>query len=175
MASFGQRVVGAMKLQAATFEEVEHDATATGQAAIVVLLASLATAIGWSAPGGQMAIARSIVGALVGWGLSATLIWFIGTKMLPQRNTEADLGQILRACGFAQAAGMLHVVAVVPVLGWFISLFVIGIWVLIANVIAVRQALDYADTPRALAVCAIAWVAQVVILMVFGGVRVFAF
>ena len=175
MAGFGERVVGAMKLRAATFEDVEHDTTATGQAAAVVLLASVATAIGWSAPGGQFAIVRSVVGALVGWGLSATLIWFVGTKMLPQRNTEADLGQILRACGFAQAAGMLHVIALVPVLGWFISLFVIAIWVLIANVIAVRQALDYEDTPRAVAVCAIAWVAQVVILMVFGGVKVFAF
>lgn len=171
MASFGQRVVGAMKLQAATFEEVEHDSTATGQAAIVVLLVSLATAIGWSAPSGQMAIVRSVVGALVGWGLSAALIWVIGTQILPERKTEADLGQILRACGFAQAAGMLHVIAVVPILGWFVSLFVIGIWVLIANVIAVRQALDYDSTPRALAVCAIAWVTQVAILMFFGGIR----
>ena len=175
MASFGERVVGALKLSAETFEEVEHDATATGQAAGVVLLASIATAIGWSSTGGEFAIVRSVLGAIVGWGLSAALIWFIGTKILPETNTEADLGQILRACGFAQAAGMLHVVAIVPLVGWFLSIFVIGIWVLIANVIAVRQALDYAHTPRALAVCAIAWVAQVVILMVFGGVRLFAF
>lgn len=175
MASFGARVVGAMKLSAATFEEVEHDSTATGQAATIVLLASVATAIGWSGPVGQFAIVRSVFGALVGWSLSAVLIWFVGTKMLPEANTEADFGQILRACGFAQAAGMLHVVAIVPVLGWFVSIFVIGIWVLIANVIAVRQALDYERTPRALAVCAIAWIAQVVILMVFGGVKVLAF
>ena len=171
---FGERVVGALKLSAATFEDVEHDATATGQAAVVVLLASVATAIGWSSAGGQFAIVRSVIGALVGWGLSAALIWLIGTKMLPAANTNADLGQILRACGFAQAAGMLHVVAILPLIGWFLSIFVIGIWVLIANVIAVRQALDYEATPRALAVCAIAWVAQVVILMVFGGVRLFA-
>jgi len=175
MATFGDRVLGAMRLRAETFEEVEHDTTATSQAGFVVLLASLATAIGWSAPGGEFAIFRSIFGALIGWGLSASLIWFIGTRLLPAKNTEADLGQILRACGFAQSAGMLHVVAILPFVGWFLSIFVIGIWVLIANVIAVRQALDYEDTPRALAVCAIAWVVQVVILMVFGGVRVFAF
>lgn len=175
MATFGDRVLGAMQLRAATFEEVEHDATATSQAAFVVLLASLATAIGWSAPGGEFAIFRSIFGALIGWGLSASLIWLIGTRLMPAKNTEADLGQILRACGFAQAAGMLHVVAILPLVGWFLSIFVIGIWVLVANVIAVRQALDYEDTARALAVCAIAWVVQVVILMVFGGVRVFAF
>lgn len=175
MASFGARVIGAMKLNAATFEEVEHDTTATGQAALIVLLASVATAIGWAGPVGQFAIVRSVFGALVGWSLSAVLIWVIGTKVLPEQKTVADLPQILRACGFAQAAGMLHLVAIVPVLGWFLSIFVIGIWVLIANVIAVRQALDYERTPRALAVCAIAWVAQVVILMIFGGVRVFAF
>jgi hypothetical protein len=93
--------------------------------------------------------------------------------VLPGRNTEADLGQILRACGFAQAPGMFHVVAVVPVLGWFLSIIVIGIWVLVANVIAVRQALDYEQTSRALAVCALAWVVQVVIVAAFGGVRLF--
>ena len=95
------------------------------------------------------------------------------TRLLPGRNTEADLGQILRACGFAQSAGVLHVVAIIPVLGWFLSIVVIGIWVLVANVIAVRQALDYEDTSRALAVCAIAWVVQVVIVAIFGGVRLF--
>ena len=173
MASFGERVLGAMQLKAAAFEDVEHDATATGQAAAVVLLASIATAVGWSSASGQFAIVRSIIGALVGWGLSAVLIWLIGTRLLPGRKTEADLGQLLRACGFAQAAGILHVVAIVPG-GWVFSLFVIGIWVLIANVIAVRQALDYDSTSRALAVCAIAWVAQVVILLIFGGVRVFS-
>lgn len=175
MASFGERVLGAMRLKAATFEDVEHDATATGQAAAVVLLASIATAVGWSSAGGHFAIVRSVIGGLVGWGLSAALIWLIGTRLLPGRNTEADLCQLLRACGFAQAAGILHVVALVPVVGWILSIFVIGIWVLIANVIAVRQALDYEYTSRALAVCAIAWVAQVIILLIFGGVRVFSF
>lgn len=173
MATFGQRVIGAMQLQAATFEEVEHDASATAQAAGVVLLASLSTAIGWAASTGQIGIVRSAVGALVGWALSAVLIWLIGTRVLPGRNTEADLGQILRACGFAQAPGMFHVIAIVPLLGWFLSIVVIGIWVLVANVIAVRQALDYEDTPRALGVCALAWVVQVVIVAVFGGVRLF--
>jgi hypothetical protein len=171
MSSFGERVVGALKVRAATFEEVEHDPSATWQAAAVVLLASVATAIGWSSTGGEFAIVRSMIGAIVGWGFSAALIWLIGTKMLPGRNTEADIGQILRACGFAQAAGMLHVVAILPLIGWFLSILVIGVWVLIANVIAVRQALDYDDTPRALAVCAIAWVVQAVIIFVFGGVK----
>jgi hypothetical protein len=173
MATFGQRVIGAMRLQAATFEEVEHDASATAQAAGVVLLASVSTAIGWAASTGQIGIVRSAIGALVGWALSAVLIWLIGTRVLPGRNTEADLGQILRACGFAQAPGLFHVVAIVPLVGWFLSIVVIGIWVLVANVIAVRQALDYEETPRALAVCALAWVVQVVIVAVFGGVRLF--
>lgn len=171
MAGFGDRVVGAMKLSAATFEEVEHDATATWQAAMVVLLASLATAIGWSGSAGQFAIGRSVIGALSGWLISAVLIWLIGTRLLPGRNTQASLSQVLRACGFAQAPGMFHVVAIVPLVGWFASIVVIGIWVLVANVIAVRQALDYDETPRAIAVCAIAWIAQVVIVLAFGGVK----
>ena len=80
----------------------------------------------------------------------------------------------LAACGFAQAPGILRVVAIVPVLGWFVSIVVIGIWVLVANVIAVRQALDYETTPPAIAVCALAWVVQAILVAVFGGVRLFA-
>lgn len=174
MATFGQRLLGAMRLSAATFEDVEHDPTATGQAALVVLLASTATAVGWAAGAGEVALIRSAAGALIGWGVSAVLIWQLGTRLLPGRNTEADFGQLLRACGFAQAPGILHVVAIVPVLGWFVSIVVIGIWVLVANVIAVRQALDYETTPPAIAVCALAWVVQAILVAVFGGVRLFA-
>lgn len=173
MARFGQRVLGAMRLSAAAFEEVEHDPTATGQAALVVLLASAGTALGWAAGAGEVALIRSAVGALIGWGVSAVLIWQIGTRLWPGRNTEANFGQLLRACGFAQAPGILHVVAIMPVLGWFVSIVVIGIWVLVANVIAVRQALDYETTPPAIAVCALAWVVQGLMIAVFGGVRLF--
>ena len=155
MASFGNRVVGAIRLQAATFEEVEHDTTATTQAAIVVLAATFAHGLGWY-PRGVMAILVMFFGALVGWVIAAITIWAIGTRVLPGKNTEADPQQLMRTLGFAQAPGIFAALAFMPLLGWLISV-VVMLWVLAATVIAVRQALDYDDTLRAVIVCVIAW------------------
>ena len=45
-----------------------------------------------------------------------------------------------------------------------IVFFGAGVWMLVAMVIAVRQALDYTSTGRAIGVCLIGWVVQVVLL-----------
>jgi hypothetical protein len=153
VASFQNRVIGAMRLQAATFEEVEHDTNATTQAAIVVLIATFARGLGWYYLG-VMAILVTFLGALVGWVIGAVVIWAIGTRVLPGRNTEADPQQLMRTLGFAQAPGIFAVLAVLPLLGWLISV-VVFLWGLAATVIAVRQALDYDDTLRAVIVCVI--------------------
>jgi Yip1-like protein len=155
VASFGNRVVGAIRLQAATFEEVEHDSNATTQAAIVVLAATFAHGLGWY-PRGVMAILVMFFGALVGWVIAAVTIWAIGTRVLPGKNTEADPQQLMRTLGFAQAPGIFAALAFMPLFGWLISVLVM-LWVLAATVIAVRQALDYDDTLRAVIVCVIAW------------------
>ena len=42
---------------------------------------------------------------------------------------------------------------------------VAGIWMLIAMVIVVRQALDYKSTPRAIGVCIIGWIFQAILLV----------
>ena len=55
-----------------------------------------------------------------------------------------------------------------------IVFIVCALWMLVAMVIAVRQALDYHGTGRAIAVWLIGWVGQVVIIvlvMMFLGIR----
>jgi len=47
-----------------------------------------------------------------------------------------------------------------------LSFLVAGVWMLIAMVIGVRQALDYTSTWRAWAVCGVGWLVQAVILAV---------
>jgi len=42
---------------------------------------------------------------------------------------------------------------------------VAGVWMLVAMIIAVRQALDYQSTLRAVGVCIIGWIAQAAVLM----------
>jgi hypothetical protein len=93
----------------------------------------------------------------------AFLTYYIGTRLLPEPRTRADYGQLLRTIGFASAPGLIRVVGIIPGLG-AIVFAVAGVWMLIAMVIAVRQALDYTSTWRAVGVCAIGWVVQSVIL-----------
>lgn len=166
MASLQDRVIGAMTLQAATFEEVEHDQSATSQAALIVLLAAVSSGIAWLWYGGLTGVVENAVWALVSWVLWAGLMWIIGTKVMPGRNTEADLGQLLRTMGFAQSPGLLAFIGVIPIIGWVI-VFALFVWTLIATVIAVRQALDYDDTLRALLAVGLAFVCAIVLTFLF--------
>ena len=158
MASFTERLVGAATLNVHTYEEVEVDSTAIGQAMGVVILSSLAAGIGDIGRGGP-GILAAVVGALLGWLVWAGLTYLIGTRLLPEARTRADWGQLLRTTGFAAAPGIVRVLGIIPLLGW-LALGIASLWMLAAFVVAVRQALDYTSTGRAVGVCLIGWVAN---------------
>lgn len=164
MGVFTERVIGAAKLNKQLYEEVESDSQAMAQAMGVVLLSSLAAGLGTlSRGGGAGGIFFGLVAALAGWSFWAFLTYLIGTKLLPEPQTRSDMGEILRTTGFSSAPGMIRVVGIIPGLTW-ISFFVASIWMLVAMVIAVRQALDYTSTLRAVGVCLIGWIVQGIIL-----------
>jgi len=163
MASFTERMIGAATLDVATYEEVEHDTTATGQAAGVVALAALAGAIGGFNEGGYGVIG-GVVWSFIGWYIWSAVTLFIGTKVF---NGTADMGEMLRTLGFANAVGVLKVVGFVPLLGWIASI-VVGIWMLVCGVVAVRQALDF-DTGKAIGTVILGWLVMVIVgFMVVG-------
>jgi hypothetical protein len=161
MASFVERVVGAARLDARTYEEVEADTTAMGQAMAVVAASALAAGVGSISSGATGAVA-AVVGAVVGWFLWAVVTWLVGTKLLPEPGTSADLGQMLRTIGFSAAPGLLNVLGIIPVVGLLVWL-VAAVWQLVAMVVAVRQALDYTSTGRAVLVCFIGWVFYMIV------------
>jgi hypothetical protein len=168
MASFQDRVVGAIRLQAATFEDIERDPSAVSQAAIVVVAATIAGSIGALRYGLFLGTTvASIVFGLIGWAVGAAVVWLVGTRLMPGKNTEADFQQVLRVIGFAQAPGLFNVLGIIPFLGWLVRVAV-WIWTLAALVIAVRQALDYDDTLKAVLVCIIAWVIMFIALAMVG-------
>jgi hypothetical protein len=167
MSSFMDRVVGAARLDVRTYEEVEADGNATGQAVAVVLLSSIAAGIGEGLGVGLFSLMLGAAGSLIGWVIWAALTSFIGTKLLPEPQTDADFGQLFRTLGFSASPGILRVFVLVPVVGWVLEA-IVGIWMLIAMVIAVRQALDYKSTWRAVGVCFIGWLVFVAIAVVIG-------
>jgi len=163
MHQLGDRMLRAAKLDAALFEEVEADTTAFGQSMTVVVLSSLAAGLGTISQGGMNGILVGTLIALLGWFVWAYLTYLIGTKLLPSPQTEADYGQLLRAIGFSSSPGIIRIVGLIPGLTGIVFTAA-GIWMLVAMVIAVRQALDYESTLRAVGVCVIGWLVQAAII-----------
>jgi hypothetical protein len=162
MATFGERVVGAMKLDANTFEEIERDPTAVGQAAGVIALAAVSIGIGNLYYGGFSGIVWNVVASLIGYVVWSVLVWLVGTKVMPDPATKADFPEVFRVLGFAASPGILGIVTIIPILGWLV-LFVIWLWQLAAMVVAVRQALDYSNTGKAVIVVIIGFIVYLLI------------
>jgi hypothetical protein len=165
--TFVERMVGAAKLDVRVYEEIEEDPSATRQALAVVVLAAVAGGIGVGA--GIRGLVFGTIAGLLGWAVWAWLTYFIGTRLLPEPDTKADIGELLRTIGFASSPGILRVAGIVPLLGPIV-IVVSAVWTLVAVVVAVRQALDYRSTGRAIGVCIIGWLVQIVIFVVLGGI-----
>ena len=160
---FVNRIIRACKLDISLYEEVEADKSATIQAAIVVVLSSIAAGIGAISLGASNFLMAPLL-SLVSWYIWAYLIYLIGAKLFPEPNTQADHGQLLRTIGFSSAPGLIRIFGFTPEL-MSITFIGSGIWMLIAMVIAVRQALDYESTWRAIGVVIIGFLVQAIILI----------
>ncbi len=163
MRSITERMKGAALLDVPTYEEVEADTSATGQAAVVVALGAVASAIG-AARGGSGGIVAALIWSMVAWVLWSGITYLIGDKLL---GGKATWGELLRTIGFAQSPQVLLVLAIIPGLGWTVRT-VVGIWVLITGVIAIRQALDF-STGKAIATALLGWLAMMIPAAILGG------
>ncbi|MFZ5562974.1 MAG: YIP1 family protein [Thermodesulfobacteriota bacterium] len=163
MSQFTDRMIRAAKLDVNLYEEVEADGEAMGQAMGVVILSSLAAGIGTLGTGGITGLVMGTLAALAGWFIWAYLAFFIGTRMLPEPQTRSSPAELLRTTGFSSSPGLLRVLGFIPGLGTIIFM-VTGIWMLVAMVIAVRQALDYTSTLRAVGVCLIGFIVQALVI-----------
>ena len=162
MGSITDRMKGAAMLNVATYEEVEADTSATGQAAVVVALGAIASAIGASG-GGARGIIATLILSLVGWVVWAGVTYFIGAKIL---GGTATWGELLRTLGFANSPKVLAVLAIIPGMAWIVGL-VLSIWLLVAGIVAIRQALDF-STGKAVATALLGWLAMVVPMALLG-------
>lgn len=159
------RMIRAAKLEPGLYEEVEADPRALGQAMGVVVFSSVAAGIGSVQTAGLPGIVMGTLTALIGWYIWAYITYFVGTKWLPEPQTRSNHGELLRTIGFSSSPGIIRLFGFIPGLTW-ILMAVGGIWMLIAMVIAVRQALDYQSTLRAVGVCVIGWIIQALIVVI---------
>ena len=160
--SWTQRVVAAAKLDISLYEEVEADTSATWQAAGVVAASAVSHAIGASDEGAGGIIAM-LCFSLIGWAIWAAITYFVGAKVF---KGTADWGELARTLGFAQSPGILYVLGLVPIFGGLFE-WLIGVWVLVAGVIAIRQALDI-STGKAVVVAVLGWLVLIILTLFLG-------
>ena len=171
--SLVQRMIRAARLDAAVYEELEADRTATSQAATAVVIVALCNGIGAAlaaqfaprpeglpGPNPILALVGGVVGALIGWLIWSYVTYFVGTKFF---GGTATPGELLRTIGFAQSPGVLNLLAFIPFVGGILAL-VTGIWSLVAGIVAVRQALDF-DTGKAILTTVIGWIFLVIVIV----------
>src|SRR5919112_2321445 len=168
MASLGERMVGAMKADVKTFQEIEADPNAMGQAVTVIVIGGVAALIGNVFRNGPTFGVMSLVLTLISYALWTFTVVLIGTKVMPEPTTKADFNEGFRVIGFTASPGVFNVLAIVPFLGPLIS-FVIWIWMVVVGVVAVREVLDYSSAARAFIVCLIAavicWIIVTLVLL----------
>ena len=160
-----RQMVRASRFDVQTYEQVEADRASTAGAVAVVLVASIAAALG-SGARDPISIVGATIALLVTWVFWVALTYFIGTHLLPEPQTRSDLGEVLRTTGFSASPGVLRIFGAIPGVGLFIFIGV-TIWMLLTFVVAVRQALDYASSGRALAVCVLGWLLHGLLFFAF--------
>jgi len=159
--SFVERIMGAMKLDPATYEDVEHDEGANGQAVIIVVAVTILSGLAVAGSGNNRIIG-SVVSAILGWAVFTLAAYLVGTTILKGPNTSATFGGVFRALGFAYAPSLFSILGLIPGIGGLIA-FVVAIWSLAASVVALRQSLDV-TTGRAIGIAIVAVIAIALVL-----------
>ena len=168
MSTLLQRLLGSACFNSQSYEEIEADHHANVQAIVIVLISSLAASLGAGIKG-MHDTAIMLVFAIVNWIIWVLLTLFIGTRLLPRRETRSDFGEIFRTTAFSSTPGIFRILGLVPVVGWYLFIGA-TVWMLFTFVVAIRQALDFESTGRALAVSLLGWLIHGVLF--FGFVRI---
>ena len=162
--NFFKRIYRAIKIDPDLYEEVEHDKSATIQAASVVVLSSLAAGVGAIHLGASNFLLGPLV-SLASWYFWAFLIYIVGTKLFPDTQTKSDHGELLRTIGFSSAPGLIRIFGFTPEL-MTVTFVGSSFWMLACMVVAVRQALDYKSLWKAFGVVVFCWFIQAIILFI---------
>lgn len=166
--SLVNRMIGAAKLDIATYEEVEHDENATLQALVVVIIVAVASGLGLLFVDGVSGLFGGIGRAIFSWIIFAMVAYVVGTKLIPDPRTRTSIDELMRTTGFAQAPGILNIFAFIPILGIAVALGV-WIWTVVAVIVALRQALD-TTTARAIGIALLSLVVIFFIWLIFAAI-----
>jgi hypothetical protein len=150
------RIMRAIRLDSTVFREIAEDQNAMREAAIIVAVVSVLSALGSAIGSGSFFVTllvSLILSILVGWIGWAILTYFVGTVFFKGRT---DIPEMMRVLGYANAPNLLGVFHFIPCVGWIITLAG-AILAFIAGFVAVREAMEF-DTGNAIITVLISWV-----------------
>jgi hypothetical protein len=171
---FLNRLFRAAKLDARLYEEVIADPKTMFQAMMAVFIYSAASAYGGFGRAGVAGINFAMITTIVGWYIWAFSAYFVGVRLLPEAGTKEDRKAVLRAMGFASSPGLIRMLGLIP--GFTgVTLLIASVWMFVAAVVAIKQAMNYQSIYRAVGVCMIAWIIGAIFqgLMYFSLLSVF--
>lgn len=154
------RVMRAVRLDAAFYNEAEADASLDTEALLVVIIVSVFSGLGsllgglflGNPTGGLIGLVVGVVWGVVGYFVMAYVIWFVGTRIM---GGTAEPGELRRTLGYALAPQALGVFSFIPCAGGLVALAGL-IWSLACIVVAVRESLD-TTTGNAIITAVIGW------------------
>ena len=170
------RMLGAIRFDVDTYENVEEDRSAIWQAMAVVVIVAICSSAGLLLASEKATAAELVAGiarGIGGWALWALVTWLVGGFLLKTPDTVADWGQLARTTGFAQTPGVFNLFVFLPGVGPLIWLLVL-VWQFACMVVAVRQSLDYTSTSRAffvILISAIPWLLLFALFAEMLGIR----
>jgi hypothetical protein len=168
-----ERIMRAIRLDSTVYREIAEDQNAMSEAAIIVVIVAIMSAIGRAIGSGNFflnLIITLLTAILVNWILWAILTYFVGTAFFRGRT---DIPEMMRVLGYANAPNLLGIFGFIPCVGWIFALLG-AILAFIAGFLAVREAMEF-DTGSAIVTVLISWLISIVIsfgisLLIGGGV-----
>jgi len=139
--SIGDRMLGALRLQDAAYEDIEADEKATGEAAFIIVATSLVSGAVNGVLTGAGGGFFGALGSLIGWAFYAWVAYLVGVKLFPGPQTKSSWGELARTLGYANTARFFIVFELIPGLA-ALTRTIVALWVLVATVVALRAALD---------------------------------
>jgi hypothetical protein len=155
------RMIGAALLKPDAYEAVERDTNATSTALLIVVGTAIAAGIGDLTHHGLRGLISGVIAGLISWVLYALAAYFIGSTIFKTSQTATTLGELLRTLGFAQVPAFLLILSGIFLLGAIVSV-VVFFWVLATTIVALRQALDFTTTGRAIGTAIVAWLFYII-------------
>ncbi len=162
--SITDRMLGALRLNTATYEEIEADEKATGEAAFIIVATSLVSGAVNGVLTGASGGFFGALGSFLGWAFYAWIAYIVGVKLFPGKDTKSSWGEIARTLGYANTPRFFLIFELIPGFA-AITRTVVGLWVLVATIVALRSALDI-STGRAIWIAIASAIGQVIVIAV---------